>query len=445
MVLTTTALRRARLLGAAAAAATVLASCPDRSPYPHDAYDGGPDAGRRDSGRDVGLDAPNDARVPRDFGPDTNTDGGPDDPVWVPLPGLPDGCTIERAAHPERLPGLSWASCGTGCLRAEFEPTTENAGFGNARFSDGRGYIATISVSDGGARNVFKLMPVDGAPIAAWRSVDIGRADCWVAWGAVAEGYAAAVTHWISDSQVTLVEERVYRAPLSEIASIDLPEAVVQAPYVGMTRAVDSLVVGRELVAMHVAPGPTVLIERGGAIVSTSLNGWDPAVEGDHVVWAEAGGPWRLWHWTPESGAEVYFEEAEPVTDVLLDQGTLVWTRPSDFVDGFATRAELWTSPFARTPAGVTPRMVHRDAGNEYARFGDGIYLAVRGTGTGFTAQLTDLADGRVRMLGLPEPGIACSYPHYVSSTEVLLDCGRGGATPMGLYYRIDPRTLPYQ
>ncbi len=96
------------------------------------------------------------------------------------------------------------------------------------------------------------------------------------------------------------------------------------------------------------------------------------------------------------------------------------------------------------TPAGVVPRIVHPDAGEEYACFADGIYLAVRATGFEFSAQLTDIADGRVRMLSVPEPGVACSFPHYVSSTEVLLDCGMPGTPAIPLFYRIDPRTLAY-
>jgi hypothetical protein len=38
--------------------------------------------------------------------PNVPVDGGPEDPGWVPLPGMPARCAIERAEHPERL--LTW-------------------------------------------------------------------------------------------------------------------------------------------------------------------------------------------------------------------------------------------------------------------------------------------------------------------------------------------------
>lgn len=399
----------------------------DTGPRP----DAGRDGGRADAGRDA---AP-------DVGTDANVDGGPTDPVWVALPDLPADCVIERAEHPERLPSLTWTSCGTGCLRAN--QGGQFAGFGDAAFRDGRGWLATINGTSG-SRAIYKIMPVDGAPIAAWRFSNTISA-CTVSWGDVAEGRAGVVAHWHDDPSLTTVEERVYVAPIDTLGATTTAEAIVTAPNVGDTRVVDDLAVGSGVAALHISPDASILIERDGVVeFAFGPSGWDAAVEGDHVVWAEAGGPWRLWHWTPETHTQIYYDPGEPISGHLLDQGTLVWTRGADFVDGFATRAELWTSPFTRSPTDVAPRMVHPDAGSFYARFGDGVYLSVRANGLAFSAQLTDLADGRVRMLGVPEPGVACTFAHYVSSTEVLLNCGIGGTSAAAYYYRIDPRTLAY-
>ena len=84
------------------------------------------------------------------------------------------------------------------------------------------------------------------------------------------------------------------------------------------------------------------------------------------------------------------------------------------------------------------------DAGNSHARYGDGVYLSTHLSGADF-AQLTDVADGRVRALGAPEAGVGCNLAHYVSSTEILFECTVTGTAPvMRVLYRVDPRVLPY-
>jgi hypothetical protein len=403
--------------------------------------DSGNDAAPNDSGRT--------ADATRDQGSDQGTDaiavdGGPTDPGWVALPGFPPDCVIERAQHPERLPALNWTSCGTGCLRAQPGGGHDVLGFGYGSFSGGRGWIAPGSSDSDPTLDITMIMPVDGVPVAAWRYPNSSPNNCSMRWGTVGEGRGAILAHRVGDRLLTVVDDRLLVAPLDMLGAVDVPVAILGAPDVGNGRTVDGIGLGAAAVGLHVSPVAAILIQQtAGVVTAFPANGWDPAVEGDHVVWAEAGGPWRLWHWTPESGTEIYYAPVDPIEGHLLDQGTLVWVRPTDFVSGMATRAELWTSPFARVPAGVSPRLVNADAGELYARFADGVYLAVRATGLGFSAQLTDLADGRVRMLGIPEPGVACSFAHYVSSTDVLLDCGMTGVAGP-IYYRIDPRTLPY-
>jgi hypothetical protein len=402
--------------------------------------DGGRDASPYDSGRDSAL---------RDAVADEGTDavavdGGPTDPGWVALPGLAADCVIERAEHPERLGAFTWTDCGAGCLRAVRGLDHDAVGFGGAFYVEGRGWIASISAAADPHYDLYKIMPIDGVPVAAWRFPHASPNNCSTRGGTVGEGRGAIIAHRVGDSMLTVVDDRIFAAAIDVLGTTDVPLAILGAPDVGNGRTIDGLGLGADAIGIHVSPVAALLVQHAGSLTTVfPTNGWAPAVAGDHVVWAEAGGPWRFWHWTPESGTEIYYDPSDNITGHLLDQGTLVWVRGTDFVGGFATRAELWTSPFARTPAGVAPRLVNSDAGQEYARFADGVYLAVRATGLAFSAQLTDLLDGRVRMLGVPEPGVACSFAHYVSSTEVLLDCG---SSALGrLFYRIDPRTLAYR
>lgn len=144
-----------------------------------------------------------------------------------------------------------------------------------------------------------------------------------------------------------------------------------------------------------------------------------------------------------EGGEETYYSAPDPtILRHFIDEGTIVWVR---YFDSDRPRAELWASPLARSPAGLLPRLVHANAGVLHARYGEGVYLSVEGIDIDFVARLVDVADGRVRVLGVPEPAadptVGCLYAHYVSRTEVLLQCGDGEV----IYYRIDPRTLPYE
>ena len=426
---------RGALFGAGLAS-IILLSCP-RTPDPPDggsadaasAHDTGHDAAVSDSGHD----APSD----RDVVPDTNVDAGPTDPVWTPLPGLPSGCVIERAAHPERLPGLRWTSCGTGCLRADREMYRDQVQLGAGYFTDGRGWIATASFTADPTRDMHAIMPVDGPPIAAWRFPHVRTpVGCWVGWGAVGGGRAGAVAHWNSAGFAT-VEERLYLSSIETLAASDTPSVILTAPDVGAGLYVDHLAIGEDASALEIVPSHDLIIVHGSDVVRPAATGALANIEGDHVVWEDATSL-SFWHWTPESGAEIYYPSPDDgyVGFQFVDHGTMVWNHAVG-----ASGNELWTSPFARTPAGVASRRVLADNVPRDARFGDGIYVSVP---SNFSAVLTDVADGRQRLLGEPDPSTVCSVVHYVSSTELLVDCTTTTAPPLGVFYRIDPRTLPY-
>jgi hypothetical protein len=86
--------------------------------------DAGSDAGSEagiHAGQDAGLeDAGVSERTP-EAGPTVDggarSDAGADPVGWTPLPGLPEGCVVERAEHPELLFNPEWVPCGDGCQR----------------------------------------------------------------------------------------------------------------------------------------------------------------------------------------------------------------------------------------------------------------------------------------------------------------------------------------
>jgi hypothetical protein len=240
------------------------------------------------------------------------------------------------------------------------------------------------------------------------------------------------------------VEARLYLGPVDTLGASTTPVAILRAPYVGSGRWIDGLEIGSEVAALHIAPTGEMVIFHAGSLTAVT-GGGNVAIEGDHVVW-DSLDSFHLRHWTPEVGfGELYF--TEPDTNYLglpfVDQGTLVWISIPPTGPLVTT---VWTSPFGRTPADVVARQVTPDAGDPlHALYGDGIFIARRGAGPDFSAQLTDIADGRIRILGIPEGALGCSELLYVSSTELALKCWTA-TTPVvvSALYRIDPRTLPY-
>ncbi len=414
--------------------------CPDGCAPP---FDAGPDGGPADTR------GPSDA--PMDSGRDGSTrdsalDGGPTDPGWALLPGLPTGCVVERAEHPERLPVPSWESCGEGCQRAALDfalgPASRD-GF----YRDGRGwvYLGGPDGPPGTTRGWTAIAPVDGAGIAGWR-YDLGAPVpyCSVRFPSIDDGRWAVVLHFVGDRELDLVEERIYSGSLDVSGTPETPVLLVEAPFVGRSRTVQHLAPTPELLAVEIIGGE-IAVSHGGTFAdvftaSPTSGAYDASAEGDHVVFADVISDWRLMHWTPETGTEPYYDPVDLVANPLLDSGVLVWARGADFdpTTGLATRAELWSAPFVREATALSPTFVAPSVDPTDARFYDGVYGWVTANGPGFEARLVDVPSGRVRTLRHPRADVACTAVIYVSRTEVLVECADPGVRGTVLY-RLDP------
>jgi hypothetical protein len=257
---------------------------------------------------------------------------------------------------------------------------------------------------------------------------------------AVNEGAPGVVATFVAHDAASTVQDRIYMSPLETLSLVEEPVAVFDAPRVTVGRHAQEIAVSADLTVARIGGGDIVVADGRSVIdafTATGLSGgYSPAAEGDHVVFAEVEAAWRLMHWTPETGTDVYYDPPDDIGDPLLDAGTLVWIRYADFVDGLATRAELWTAPFVRNPADLTPRMVHPRVEPSYAHLGGGVY----GWMGAPEVHLVDIDSGRERLL-MPPPGTDCADLLYVSSTDVAINCVEL-ATGAQVIYRLDPRVV---
>lgn len=116
----------------------------------------------------------------------------------------------------------------------------------------------------------------------------------------------------------------------------------------------------------------------------------------------------------------------------------LTWIQYADFVDGLATRAELWSAQLTSDRA-LVPSLLHRDVEPNDARVGDSTHGWYAPTGI----YLVDVATGAETVLPAPA-GTSCQPDRtlYVSRSDVLLGwCVADGEARI-YAYRLDPRRM---
>lgn len=375
------------------------------------------DAPRRDTPRDAPRDVP-----------------GAIDAGWAIPPGVPGDCRVERAMHPERLPGLTWESCGEGCSRADLG-TIWNAVKGFV--VDGDVWFELLS-DDFGVGDTDALVPGEGPVLDAWRYRRTGVAPvCTMYWYDVHEGRAAALVAYFGDDESRVIQDQFWTYDLATGPEYGGADIVLAAPMVGNTVHTQEFVVSPALLASRIGGGRIVL-SHGGELreifpSTATQGGYDLGVLGDHLTFLDAAIEHRLMQWTPERGIETLYDPVEPLEGLRQDGSTLAWVRLMEFVDGLATRAELWTGELVRDPALFAPRLVN-DRVLPNGVLGGGMYGWRQHVPGGSAAHLIDLDTGRHRIL-TSAPGAGCSIL-YVSREEVALSCSEPDGRSI---YRYDP------
>ncbi len=167
---------------------------------------------------DAATDASVDAAVPSE--PSV-------DPHWIPMPGLPAGCVVERAEHPEGLFTPVWTTepdCGTGCQHLALPPPDKYWSFDwrSAWTHGGETYFAMSEVSTVDPLITLILARTKGAPIAAWRfPARRSNEICQIVSMAYGDGDVAFALG-VGD-ETTAYREYIYRAPLERIREVTRP------------------------------------------------------------------------------------------------------------------------------------------------------------------------------------------------------------------------------
>jgi len=408
------------------------------------ARDADRDAGPRDAGRDAG---------PRDAGPDAGpADAGPPDPAgWVPLPGLPDGCVIERAEHPEALFTAEWIPCGDGCLELA-PPASGRRGFDpRVGHHDGsRGYFGIVQTDPVTFGRRVVLGTTEGAPLGAWRGPHWAEEGvCQIGPEAVASRAAAFGIRIYGDSWPR--QSRIYHAPLADIGLVTEPVAILDDRILRGSNAVQHLAVSDTTVAAEVQPGGFIMVIEGGAMRKLG-GGLDPVVRGipqnvhivgHQVLWEDWDARIRMAAGSMTADARYYYEAAgADVLSTATDGVALAWMQGYDYLAGTGwRRVELWTSGYHEDPALLAPRTVRDLDGYLGLTLGPGVCAMRRVTGGPQRAEIFDLPDGRRRTFTMPAGTALVEDPLYITATEMLLLVGRrSGAT----LWRVDITRLPY-
>lgn len=409
-------------------------------------HDGGADAGS-DAGRDAAVaDAGGDAGA--DAGP---RDGGPDDPSWVRLPGLPDECPIERALHPERIWDVSWLPC-TDAAGEEIPGCTKTptrSGFSGAWNDDGEVWLRMIGGDALGEGRIVGIGHVDGRVVAAWRepqrSVDDSSIFCSVTARAVGGGRAAFVAQFADWNDMTQSRAWLYVGTPNTIGSTTDPVHEFPATFVPRDRTIVELWISAELLALQVSPDGSLYSYREGEWATLTGRGTveglprGTVIVGDQLVW-EA---WlsldqiRLAH-APWGSPAAVFYDPRPLTlyGFGSDGVDLAWFENRSRGDGTFDRQEIWTAPFRRDLDALEPRrVVEVDLYATRPAVGGG-WLAMRRIDGGLQrVEVFSLRDGSRRTF-VPPGGYVLDEPYYAREREIMF---RGAGTQA---IRFDPTLL---
>lgn len=409
-----------------------------------DAGVAGRDAGRRDAGRsgDAGLDAGSDGGGPRD--------GGPDDPGWVRVPGLPPECPIERATHPERLWDLRWEPCedGTGAVVAGCQQAGWSVRTGSITAAHREGDQTWITTLQGGLESgrMLGIAPIEGPLLAAWREPAQTPDDelmCRITAVAVGGGRATVTFHFTDWSDDRRSQAHLYLAPLEEIRTADVPLHIFPAAFVAGGRTVLNAWLSEEMLVIQTSPDPTLYTYHDG--VWSTLTGRDmvegtaqgPHLVGDHVLWETWRGvdDVRLVHARPGEATAVWRDiSPNDLKGFGTDGVDVAWYQNYDRREDLTyARTELWAATYRRDIEEMTARLVREVEVRSNDPAVGGGWIAQRRLDPQ-RVEIFSLRDGTRRTF-FPPDGYVITEPFYASEHEIMY---RGRRTT-----RFDPTLLP--
>ena len=413
----------------------------------------------RDAGIDMGVDAgrgPGDLDAGNDGGAvDAGVDAGREMTRWVPLEGLPPECEIQRAENPETLLDNRWEVCpdSIGCVRLVDDPRFVRTPAPVSRgFSGG---VAYFQIVEGYSpydpllgERIVVLAGTDGSVLGGWKGPPLGGdVVCQVDPLTVGDGQAAFGVS-VFDTETMLNKRPLFRAPLAEIGSANVPYKVLDESDLPGWNVVQSLEVSPTTLVADVRPGGFLYVFEGTdrdrlGGVSSTINGVPQNVflVGDHVLWEDWGSKVRVAHGSLAEPESVFVElsGANDVHGFSTDGIDMAWQQLYDKQpDGTYARIELWTAPYVRDPADLAPRMVTSLAERQpEVVHSDGVYAFLFADLPDRYA-LYDLADGRRRVLTMPDR-FGGRAPVSVSRDEVLIRGTRGRLRRYSL------SSLPYE
>lgn len=388
------------------------------------------DAGRatRDGGRDGGVD-----------GGDLASDGGADagraeEPAgWVPVEGLPSGCVVEWARHPEEVwtPTLEPCPEDEPCRRV----VVNGLGFAGANFLPGVGaHDGEVGFCVGGVDFSLRelqtktvLVSTAPATFAAWRNARLSDPGvCSVTEVAITEGGRSA--SWViqtfggdfpSTAHVYHASLRDLTRPHAPVVSLDASHMPGTSNVNGLSASDTTIVVrvgaaGR-LYRIDVGTRDMVLLTESPLAIGTPVR---PQVIGDDVYWED----WR-------SGGAVVLRSVDggPVETLLddervhhigvaVDDDRITWQRAENRgPDGRWGQVELFTADLNDVP--LAPRSLgtldgysnlYGAGGGQYVFVWDGI-------------EVIEVATGRHRRYSIPPGSRVGGGPMYVTEDELMI------------------------
>lgn len=379
--------------------------------------------------------------VPAD---DVRPDTGSDDPEWEALPGLPDGCTVERANHPEHLLRNEWIECGEGCEYLARDERFQRVVGRSTGWHDGeRGYFSVVegrlTEPEPARHRIVTLVDTEGTVWGGWRgAATADEGACRVSLVSAGDNFAfITVVVFLGDIEAVYTREtHVYAAPITEIGCVTEPIAVLGRDVVpagsGLSRPSNSA----SLLVAELQPGSRLLLVQpdGEWQIYAEEEVQGPRVVGNDVYLEGLGAPFRRimrMRFGEEPSVMVEHADAHS-TGLGMDGTTLSWQVArggSDWVR--AERIELWASPLPTSSTPLVPRLVRLltpDLHSTYAEhFGGSGYVARQLPGT-----FVRLADGATTAWPLNgDNGVGGNNGYlWISADEVATSAQSTGVRP---------------